>query len=388
MRARASDSFRLDPYLWIHFAGLGALPACLLAVWLGLAAEGAVWPVALDVLLVGVFGCVPIAWMQWQQPFDIFSLLLFSIQPQRLTEQQRRILRAFGLPKQRIWCAIAAVVMPVVLWQIARYAPAAAVTTPIHSHWLGVVAAAVAFFAANLFLQVPLSVAGVLLTGESTVAGLEPYPVAAIRKDFFVPGIRVASIVPSVAPAPRVEDIASLTADEPGDDDVSDRVQTDVGDASNEPVAEPATEERFDDADRADGVESTDEPPAAKSITDETIFEATKELFDYSDRGDGGEPTVEAGEVAVVASTEPGNPSFDAEGTDTQESSSAESVEQTNDSQADAGTAASDSDESTESETESESKTESEISIDTAGEPEGREIDAVEPQIDDRNSQA
>ena len=54
----------------------------------------------------------------------------------------------------------------------------------------------VALLASNLFLQVPLAVAQVLLTRDSEFATTEPYPVENVHQDFTMPGIKVNQILP------------------------------------------------------------------------------------------------------------------------------------------------------------------------------------------------
>jgi hypothetical protein len=77
-------------------------------------------------------------------------------------------------------------------------APVAATVAPLAPRWriVGLLWAGLAFLVSNLFLQVPLSVAQVLLTSESEFAATEPYPVEKMPQDFTIPGVRVNQILP------------------------------------------------------------------------------------------------------------------------------------------------------------------------------------------------
>ncbi len=191
-------SFWTEPFLWIHLAGLAALPLCLELVWLGLAVGDPILPVWLEFLLVAVVGIVPVLWMQLTRPFDIFSLLVLAMKPEQLAEQQRRILSLFKTKINPLLTIAGAVFMLWVLWQIYRVAPVAAAIAPLAPGWrlAGLLGASLAFLASNLFLQVPLSVAQVLLTSESEFSSTEPYPVEKTLQDFTIPGVRVNQILP------------------------------------------------------------------------------------------------------------------------------------------------------------------------------------------------
>jgi len=190
---------RKEPYLWIHLAGLAILPLWLELVWLGLAAGKPILPVAIELILVAVAGTVPIVLMQWTRPFDIFSVVLLSLQPDQLTQQQRQILRVFKTPKHRILTGFGAIALLFALWAVARYAPLVAPATPFPNHWIGLLAAAIAFLGSNLFLQVPLSVIAVFLTSGNQLANLTPDSPEQIASTYFVPGFRVKQILPPIA---------------------------------------------------------------------------------------------------------------------------------------------------------------------------------------------
>ena len=165
---------------------------------MGLAVDAPQVPFWLELILLGVVGVVPIFWMQWYQPFDIFSLLILVVQPQQLTESQRKILSLFKTRKNRFLTIIASVIMLGVLWQIYRLAPLAATVALVLPQWriLGLTIAGIGFLAGNLFLQIPLSVLGVLLTSQSKFEATEAIAQEAITDEFTLSGFRVKKILP------------------------------------------------------------------------------------------------------------------------------------------------------------------------------------------------
>lgn len=194
-------SFWTEPFLWIHFAGIAALPLTLELVWLGLAVGDPILSVWLELFLVAAIAIGPVLWMQLTRPFDIFSLLILAMKPEQLTDEQRRLLSLFKTKTNPVVTIAAAIFMLWVLWQIYRVAPVAAALAPLAPGWrfAGLLGAGLAFLASNLFLQVPLSVAQVLLTSESEWAATVPYSSEKVPKDFTLPGVRVNKILPVVA---------------------------------------------------------------------------------------------------------------------------------------------------------------------------------------------
>ena len=75
-------SFWSDPYLWVHLAGLAAVPIFLEICLIGFAVGDPLLPGWLELLLVAAIGSAPILWMQWQRPFYIFSLVGVALQPE------------------------------------------------------------------------------------------------------------------------------------------------------------------------------------------------------------------------------------------------------------------------------------------------------------------
>jgi hypothetical protein len=211
----AMRAFWLDPYLWIHLAGLAALPIFLELCLVGLAIGDPILPVWLELLLVAGVGIAPVLWMQWQRPFYIFSIILVALKPDQLTEDQRRLLTQFKSQRNR-WLAVgAALALFFLLRWMFVVAAIASATVPAWpgGRATGLLLAAAAFLASNLFLQVPVSVAGVMLTGDSDFAQLTPYPLEQIRQGFTLLGLQIRQILPPMVaetPAPvLVTDSAS-----------------------------------------------------------------------------------------------------------------------------------------------------------------------------------
>ncbi|HEY9623399.1 MAG TPA: low-complexity tail membrane protein [Crinalium sp.] len=205
-------SFRSDPYLWIHLAGVAALPILLEICFLGLAAGEPFLPVGIELLLIAALGIAPVLWMQWQRPFCIFSLLLVALKPGQLTVEQRKILRLFKTQENRAIAILTPIILVWVLWQLYRFAPIASDITPFHSRGLGLLVAAIAFMGSNLFAQVPASIVPVLFTSESKFEGIEPYPVEKVGREFSLLGIPVKRILPDFIVEEKPSRVAATTA--------------------------------------------------------------------------------------------------------------------------------------------------------------------------------
>ncbi len=189
-------SFRSDPFLWIHIAGIAALPIFLELCLVGLAIGDPIMPVWLELLLIAMIGIGPILWMQWVRPFDIFSILVVAIKPEQLTSDQRQILSRFKTPGNRVVAVVVAIALLLVLgllYQIYPLVKFALLELP-QSRWLGLALASLAFLASNLFVQIPVSVLRVVLTNEAEFASTEPYSLERIPKDFTILGFRINQI--------------------------------------------------------------------------------------------------------------------------------------------------------------------------------------------------
>lgn len=197
-RTLTMRSFWFDPYLWVHLAGLATVPLWLEICLLGLAVGDPILPSWLELFLVGTIGVAPILWMQWQRPFNIFSLLVLALKPENLTEDQRRLLTLFQAQRNRFLAVGAAIVALFILRQIYYIAPVATATTPFGSsgRLVGLLIAAIAFLGANLFLQVPVAVLSVLGTSESVFAATLPYPTDQIGPSFTFLGFPVNQVLP------------------------------------------------------------------------------------------------------------------------------------------------------------------------------------------------
>lgn len=198
-----------EPFLWIHLAGLAALPITLELCLLGFAIGEPFLPMGLELLLVGAVGILPVLWMQLVRPFYIFSILVLAIKPEQLTIDQRRILQLFKTPTHQGIAIGGTLFLTALLWQVYQLAPIATAIPflPSVGRSLGLLWAGVAFLLSTLFLQVPLSVIPVLLKSDQALAAIAPYPVEKLRQDFTIPGLQVNQILPTFVPdQPTVKD--------------------------------------------------------------------------------------------------------------------------------------------------------------------------------------
>lgn len=273
-------SFWFDPYLWIHLAGLAALPLFLEGCLLGFAVGDPLLPVWLELLLVVIAGSMPILWMQWQRPFYIFSLMAVTVKPERLTDNQRRLLVWFKSPRNRVLATLVPMLLVVLLWKIYEIAPIAASSVSFlpQSRVLGLLLAAVAFLACNLFVQVPVSVASVMLTRESAFVATPPQPLESIRRSFTLVGLQLNQLLPLVKP-----DVKPLAAIEPP---VTASAATTMSASTQAPAI-------VDRRTHALGVEAT--APTLEAAEIDSDAEATI----ASDRGD--EPEASAPEVSETS---------------------------------------------------------------------------------------
>lgn len=194
------SSFRSEPILWIHLAGLATLPIFLELCMLGLAVGDPVLPVWLELFLVAV-GVVPMLWVQLSRPFYIFAILAIALKQEQLTYQQRQILSLINTKLNRVLAVVAAVFLVGLLWQLYRAAPLAASVAPFPPEWriAGLLLAGTAFLASNVFLQIPVSVARVFVTSDAEFAATKPYPLEKISPDFTIVGLQVSQILPTLA---------------------------------------------------------------------------------------------------------------------------------------------------------------------------------------------
>ncbi len=261
------QSFRLDPYLWIHLAGLAALPILLEVCLLGLAVGYPLLPPVLEVTILAVIGIAPILWMQWTRPFYIFSLMAVALQPEKLSERQRQMLRFFKTPVAKGVALIAPIILTWALWQLYKLAPVAADFTPISSQLriVGLLIAAIAFLACNLFLQVPLSVLHLLLVSPKAVENAEAYPVAEIPQNFTLIGLRIPRILPELKATPKPAPVDLPRRKEEQEmkqqgDDLAEPESTDLWDEGEGAIADLSEPEFAEEAEDAIA-DSTDADP-------------------------------------------------------------------------------------------------------------------------------
>lgn len=243
-------SFRLDPYLWVHLAGLAAVPIWLDICLLGIAAGNPLLPVTIEIALLILLGALPVVWMQWQRPFCIYSLVFLAVRPSCLNEQQRQTLGLFQGPIVRLLSLLVPIPLVFSLGKIYQIAPIAADLSPFPSRTWGFLAAAGAFFLANLFLQVPVSVAKVLLTSDRVHARLTPYPVEQIPKNFTLLGLPVKKILPTLIQIPPAEVPESeVSADNAPGISLKDLEEPDAADVASSGLREPEIEAGVGDDD-------------------------------------------------------------------------------------------------------------------------------------------
>jgi hypothetical protein len=191
-------SFSSDPFLWIHLAGLAALPLFLELCAIALAIGDPLFPLGLELFFVAALGILPILWMQWSRPFYIFSILVVAMKPEQLSADRRSILSLFQRPRNRAIALLVPLLLLPLLWLLYRWAPVATGIAAQFPQWriLGLLLAAFAFLGCNLFLQVPASVFGVMLTDESTFAATPTLSPDQIRQNFTILGLKVNRILP------------------------------------------------------------------------------------------------------------------------------------------------------------------------------------------------
>ncbi|OUL17543.1 low-complexity tail membrane protein [Nostoc sp. 106C] len=194
------SSFRSEPILWIHVAGLATLPIFLFLCLLFLSIGEPLLPVWMELFLVAAIGVFPLLWMQFRRPFYIFAILGVALKPENLTEQQRKILCLINTNFNRVLALLAAILLVGVLWQIYQVAPRVANIFGFLPQWrsLSLLLAALAFLASNLFLQIPVSVARVLVTNDTEFAAIKPLPLEKIQQDFTIVGVQVNNILPQL----------------------------------------------------------------------------------------------------------------------------------------------------------------------------------------------
>jgi hypothetical protein len=191
-------SFWSDPYLWIHLAGLAALPLFLDLCLVGFAMGNPLLPPWLEGVFVASAGMAPILWMQWQRPFYIFSLPGLVLQPESLSNVQRQLLSLFKSQQNRVGAIVGAITVFFLVSWANRAAAIAAEVSPwaTQSHLTGLLLAILGSLGLSLFLQVPISVFLVMLHRDDEVVAAPIYPLPQIRQEFSLIGLRVRQLLP------------------------------------------------------------------------------------------------------------------------------------------------------------------------------------------------
>ncbi len=202
------SSFRSEPILWIHVAGLATLPIFLVLCLLFLAVGDRHLPMWLELFIVAAIGVLPLLWMQLRRPFYIFALLGVALKPETLSEPQRKILCLINTKLNRLLAVLGAVLSVLILWKLYQAAPLVAKLTQFLPQWRGLALlfAGLFFLASNLFLQIPLSVVRVLVIKETEFAALEPLSLEKIKQDFTILGVRVNQILPQLTGKVKTEE--------------------------------------------------------------------------------------------------------------------------------------------------------------------------------------
>ena len=197
-------NIRSEPFLWIHLIGIALFPA-LIGLTLISLAVGDSFPYVVELPLLVATGILPILVMQLLRTFDIFSVLIFSLQAEYLTDEQRQILSLLASFKQKLVSIVAALLMLATLWLLYCLSPLAVGIASFVPQWrsLGLAIASGSFLLSNLFFQIPLSVLLVLTAKESERTSVEPYSPAEIEQNFIVPGIKVSKILWFLKSSPK-----------------------------------------------------------------------------------------------------------------------------------------------------------------------------------------
>lgn len=185
---------RSEPFLWIHFGGIIVFPLMLGITVIGLTV-GDRYNYLIELPWLIAIAILPVSLMQLYRPFNIFSVLFVALQPEFLTQKQRKILALFKRKQQKVISAIATGLMLFSLWLLYNFSPVIELANLLpQQRILGLAIASIAFLGSNLFLQIPLSAFQVLLTSESEFAQIEQCSLEEIKSDFTTAGIKVSQL--------------------------------------------------------------------------------------------------------------------------------------------------------------------------------------------------
>ena len=185
---------RSEPFLWIHFGGIIVFPLMLGITVIGLTV-GDRYNYLIELPWLIAIAILPVSLMQLYRPFNIFSVLFVALQPEFLTQKQRKILALFKRKQQKVFSAIATGLMLFSLWLLYNFSPVIELANLLpQQRILGLAIASITFLGSNLFLQIPLSAFQVLLTSESEFAQIEQCSLEEIKSDFTTAGIKVSQL--------------------------------------------------------------------------------------------------------------------------------------------------------------------------------------------------
>jgi len=210
-----------NPYLWLHLSGLATVPLWLVVLRVALSLGNPGVSPELEVGLVAAIGGAPVFWMQVARPFYIYSVVLLALKPANLTVEQRQHLHLMLQQPRLPLASLTFSVLIGLLWWEAQAAPVEIGLPLPDRRWLGLGIACIAFLGLNLFSQIPIWVAAVLLS-EPPSGNPPPLSVAQVNRAFFRLGIPVQRLLPVL-----------LFDSEPTSEPL-------------EPISDPATEEQAD----------------------------------------------------------------------------------------------------------------------------------------------
>lgn len=292
-----------DPYLWVHLAGLAALPLCAELCLLGLAAGDPLLPGGWDWLLVGLLGTAPIVAIQWLRPFYPFSVLLVSLRADRLNETQQRILQRWAGWETK---AIALVASLLVLWALQRLdqlSPLAAEIAPLDQRAIGLLVVWLGALLGSLLLTVALVSLWVLLTPQTAFSAIEPFPVGNVPGSFLRLSVRLTKVLPDLENAPvaapaKVPEPESATPPE-----TTNAPQEEAAAIAPENLPSPGDPEPLD---ATEPVSTAELLATSESVTDSAAVEESESTESGPIASTPNEPeSIESTEPEPIESTEP-----------------------------------------------------------------------------------
>lgn len=256
-------ALRREPFLWLHLAGLALVPLLAAVCILALAVGEPSLPGVLEWFLLAGLGVGPVLAMQVLKPFCIFALVAVALKPEVLTLEQRRLLPWFRTPFGQVGAIALSIVLLLGFWQLYRWAPLAVAVTPWPDapRGMALLVAVIAFLGINLFTQVPLSAARVLLVSDSQLAATEPYTVERIKQDFTILGLPIGAILPGLLmelPGPA---LSSTEVTEEATEEVTKSVagaEIPVAETTLEAIAETNAPEQISETGELESTQSDD----------------------------------------------------------------------------------------------------------------------------------